>query len=306
MRVVIALGGNALLKRGETMTTEHQRQNVKSAVTAIAQAIEAGHEVIVTHGDGPQIGLLALQENAYDQALASPLDILGAKTDGMIGYIIEQELGNLLAPEQDIAVLLTQIEVDDTDPAFKAPSKPIGPQYTKDVADQIAKAKGWTMIADGNSFRRVVASPAPVRILEAAVIELLVGHGVIVICAGGGGIPVIRKEDDSFVGVEAVIDKDHASRLLANSLHAQALLMLTDADGVYLDWGTAQAKRLTHTTPQELTQHAFAEGSMGPKIKAACDFLAAGGEFAGIGRPEDALAIIERRAGTIISNGPGT
>jgi len=301
MRVVIALGGNALLKRGETMTTEHQRENVKSAVAAIAKVIEAGHEVIVTHGDGPQIGLLALQETAYDQALASPLDVLGAKAEGMIGYIIEQELDNLLAAEHDIAVLLTQIEVDPEDPAFKTPTKPIGPQYTKQAADLIAAAKGWSMIADGNSFRRVVASPAPVRILESAVIELLVGHGVIVICAGGGGIPVIRKDDDSFVGVEAVIDKDHASRLLANSLHADALLMLTDTDGVYLDWGTPQAKRLELTSPRELAVYTFAEGSMAPKIKAACDFLSGGGKFAGIGRPEDALAITERRAGTIIA-----
>ncbi len=300
MRIVIALGGNALLKRGETMTTEHQRQNVKAAARAIADVIEGGHEVIVTHGDGPQIGLLALQEGAYDTELASPLDVLGAKTDGMIGYIIEQELGNLLAPEQEIAVLLTQIEVDPQDPAFKRPTKPIGPQYTRPDADTFAAAKGWTMMADGTSYRRVVASPAPLRILEAGVIELLVWHGVIVICAGGGGIPVMRKDDDSLVGVEAVIDKDHASRLLANSLRAQALLMLTDADGVYLNWGSAQAKRLEHTTPTELAAHSFAEGSMGPKIKAACDFLAGGGEFVGIGRPADALAMIEKRSGTII------
>ncbi len=300
MRVVIALGGNALLKRGETMTMENQRADVKSAVAAIAQVIDAGHEVILTHGDGPQIGLLALQEAAYDQALASPLDVLGAKVDGMIGYIIEQELGNLLGPEQDIAVLLTQIEVDPQDPAFTTPTKPIGTQYSKQAADQIAAARGWAMIADGNSFRRVVASPAPLRILEAAVIELLVGHSVIVICAGGGGIPVIRRNDNSIIGIEAVIDKDHASRLLADNLHADALLMLTDTDGVYLDWGTPKAKLLKLTTPRELAAHSFAEGSMGPKIKAACDFLSGGGKFAGIGKPEDALAIIERRAGTII------
>jgi len=301
LRVVVALGGNALLQRGETMTTEHQRNNVQSAVQAIAQVIAAGHQVVVTHGNGPQVGLMALQNAAYKQELSSPLDVLGAETEGMIGYIIEQALGNALSGHRDIAVLLTQIEVDAADPSFKVPTKPIGPQYLKKDADDLAALRGWTMTLDGNLYRRVVASPAPLRILEAGVIRLLVEHDVIVICAGGGGIPVIRKADDSLVGIEAVIDKDHASRLLATALHAEVLLMLTDVDGVYLDWGTPKARRLIHASRDDLAGHSFASGSMAPKVSAACDFLAAGGNFAAIGRPEDALAILEKRAGTIIS-----
>lgn len=301
MRVVIALGGNALLKRGETMTAEHQRQNVKAAAGAIAKVIEAGHQVIITHGNGPQVGLMVLQNAAYNQELSSPLDVLGAETEGMIGYILEQELGNLLSPEQDIAVLLTQIEVDAADPAFKTPTKPIGPQYSKKDSDDLAAKRGWTMMLDGELYRHVVASPKPLRILEANVIRMLVDHEVIVICAGGGGIPVIRLADDSFVGIEAVIDKDHASRLLANALNADALLMLTDVDGIYVDWGTPQSKRLDHATPEELAAHSFATGSMAPKVQAASDFVKGGGVFAAIGRPEDALAILEKRAGTIIA-----
>jgi carbamate kinase len=300
MRVVIALGGNALLRRAEAMTAENQRRNVKLAATSIAQVIAAGHEVVVTHGNGPQVGLMALQDFAYDRDLASPLDVLGAESEGMIGYIIEQELGNLLPEQQDIAVLLTQIEVDPEDPAFVMPAKPIGPQYSQKEAGELISSRGWAMISDGAHFRRAVPSPSPLRILEAGVIGLLVEHDVIVICAGGGGIPVVRRKDDSFAGIEAVIDKDHASRLLANDLHADALLMLTDVDGVYLGWGTAQSKRLQRAMPDELAAYSFAAGSMAPKVKAARDFVIEGGDFAAIGRIEDALAMLDRRAGTII------
>jgi carbamate kinase len=300
MRVVIALGGNALIRRGEQMTSENQRHNVKRAAAAIAQVIEAGHEVIVTHGNGPQVGLMALQDEAYDKALASPLDVLGAETVGMIGYMIEQELGNVLPDRSEIAVLLTQIEVDPADPAFQKPTKPIGPIYSKKEAEKLSAARGWTIMPDGSHFRRVVPSPQPKRILEAGVIRLLVEHHVTVICVGGGGVPVIRGKDGHYSGIEAIIDKDHASRLLGNDLHANALLMLTDIDGVYLGWGTAQRKRLQQVTPAELKGYAFASGSMGPKVQAAADFVSAGGDFAGIGRLEDALDILNHRAGTIV------
>jgi carbamate kinase len=300
MRVVIALGGNALIRRGEPMTIENQRHNVKRAATAIGQVVAAGHQVIVTHGNGPQVGLMALQDAAHDSTLASPLDVLGAETEGMIGYLIEQELGNVLPNERDIAVLLTQIEVDVADPAFQMPSKPVGPIYSKKEAETLSASHGWTIMPDGAHFRRSVPSPQPKRILETGVIRLLVEHDVIVICTGGGGIPVIRRRDDSYHGVEAVIDKDHASRLLANELHAHALLMLTDVDGVYLGWGTAQRKRLQQSTPADMMAYSFPVGSMGPKVQAASDFISNGGEFAGIGRLEDALDILNHRAGTII------
>jgi carbamate kinase len=300
MRVVIALGGNALIRRGEQMTSENQRHNVKRAAAAIAQVIKAGHEVIVTHGNGPQVGLMALQDEAYDKALASPLDVLGAETVGMIGYMIEQELGNVLPDESKIAVLLTQIEVDPTDPAFLKPTKPIGPVYSRKEAETLSASRGWAIMPDGSHFRRAVSSPQPKRILEVGVIKLLVDHHVTVICLGGGGVPVIRSKDGNYTGVEAIIDKDHASRLLANDLHANALLMLTDIDGVYLGWGTAQRKRLQQVTPADVKDYTFASGSMGPKVQAAADFVSAGGDFAGIGRLEDALEVLNHHAGTII------
>ena len=300
MRVVIALGGNAILKRGELQTVENQRQNIKRAAIAIGQVIEAGHEVIVTHGNGPQVGLMALQDVAYDQALASPFDVLGAETEGMIGYLIEQELGNVMSPQVEVATLLTQVEVDAADPAFRKPTKQIGPIYGRKEAAALTARHGWVMVPDGSHFRRAVPSPHPKRILEIGVIRLLIEHGVTVICAGGGGIPVIRQKDDSFIGLEAVIDKDHASGLLAREISADALLMLTDVDGVYLGWGTAQQRRLEFTKPDELRPYSFEAGSMGPKVRAAVDFVTGGGKTAGIGRLEDALKILERRAGTII------
>lgn len=300
MRVVIALGGNAILKRGEPMSAENQRQNIKRAAVAIGQVIEAGHEVIITHGNGPQVGLMALQDVAYDQALASPIDVLGAETEGMIGYLIEQELGNVISPQVEVATLLTQVEVDAADPALRNPAKQIGPIYGRKEAAALTARHGWVMVPDGSHFRRAVPSPQPKRILEIGVIRLLIEHGVTVICAGGGGIPVIRRKDDSYIGIEAVIDKDHASGLLAREINADALLMLTDVDGVYLGWGTEQQRRLEFTKPDELSSYSFEAGSMGPKVQAAIDFVTGGGKTAGIGRLEDALEILEQRAGTII------
>lgn len=299
MRVVIALGGNAILKRGEAMTADNQRTSVGRAAKSIAQVIEAGHEVVVTHGNGPQIGLMALQDMAHDPALASPTDVLGAETSGMLGYLIAQELGNALPKQKQIAALLTQIEVDVADPAFQKSTKPIGPVYDAVDSTALAAKHGWTMVPDGSHFRRAVASPLPKRILEIGVIRLLIKHDVTVICAGGGGIPVIRKNDGRYFGIEAVIDKDHASGLLACEIKADALLLLTDVDGVYLDWDTPQQRRLSTATPSELNTHSFAAGSMGPKIAAAIDFATFGG-MTGIGRLEDALEILEQRAGTVV------
>ena len=300
MRVVIALGGNAILKRGEPMTAENQRLNVKRAAIAIGRVIEAGHEVIVTHGNGPQVGLMALQDMAYDQALASPIDVLGAETEGMIGYLIEQELGNVIPEKNEVAAILTQIEVNAADPAFQNPTKPIGPLYGGKEAAALTAKHGWVMVSDGSQFRRAVPSPRPKRILEIGVIRLLIKHGVTVICAGGGGIPVVRRKDGSYIGIEAVIDKDHASGLLAREIGAAALLLLTDVDGVYLGWSTAQQQRLASVKPNELKSYTFASGSMGPKVNAAIDFVSGGGAMAGIGRLEDALEILKHRAGTII------
>jgi carbamate kinase len=300
MRVVIALGGNAILRRGESMTPENQRTNVRRAAEAIGEVIAAGHDVVVTHGNGPQVGLMALQDMAYDATLASPIDVLGAETEGMIGYLIEQELGNVLPAGSEIATLLTRVEVDASDPAFQNPSKPIGPQYGKKEAQAQAARSGWTMMPDGSHFRRVVPSPSPRRILEIGVIRLLIKHRVTVICTGGGGIPVVVRKDGGHVGIEAVIDKDHSSGLLAQQIGADALLLLTDVDGVYLGWGTAQQQRIADIKPAELKTYSFANGSMAPKVQAAMDFASVAGHMTGIGRLEDALEILNHRAGTTV------
>ncbi len=301
MRVVIALGGNALLQRGQELSAENQRINVKRAAKAIAAVINAGHEVIISHGNGPQVGLMALQNAAYTAGSLYPLDVLSAESIGMIGYLIEQELANLFAREKLFATLLTQIEVDPDDPAFLTPSKPIGPIYSKEEAQAIAKAQGWTIGKDGANFRRLVPSPTPRRILQIDVVKLLLKAGVVVICAGGGGIPVIRLQDGSYTGSEAVIDKDRTSALLGSGLDADALLMLTDVDGVYRDWGTPGQTLLRSLSPAAARNHAFAAGSIGPKVEAAASFVTAGGRLAGIGRIEDALAMLEGRAGTIMT-----
>ncbi len=301
MKVIVALGGNALLRRGEAMTSANQRENVKHAARSIAELVSAGHQVTVTHGNGPQIGLLALQSAAYDTASAFPLDLLGAETEGMIGYLIEQELENALGPKYKVATLLTQIEVDPRDPAFGNPTKPVGPVYEEAEARKLAQARGWTVKPDGAKFRRVVASPKPKHIPDTAIIKLLLDHDVTVICAGGGGIPVVRRPDGSLVGVEAVIDKDAASCLLATDIETDALLLLTDVDRVYLNWGTDEQQGLGKVSLVELSRHEFAAGSMQPKVDAACKFVRQTGGIAGIGRLEDALGILEGRVGTLVS-----
>ncbi len=302
MRVVVALGGNALLRRGEPLTAENQLHNVQRAAEVLAPLAQQ-HQLIITHGNGPQVGLLALQGAAYKPEEAFPLDILDAESEGMIGYLIEQELRNLLPADHQCATLLTQIEVDKADPAFAAPTKPIGPVYAMEEGERIAGERGWQMAVDGDGLRRVVASPWPRQILELAVIEQLVGQGVTVICAGGGGIPVVRDREGKLSGIEAVIDKDHASALLASELSADAFLMLTDVDGVYREWGSESAARIESISAAELRQMTFAPGSMGPKIAAACDFVAQRGGMAGIGRLEDAPAILAGEAGTQVVAG---
>lgn len=301
MLVVVALGGNALLRRGEPLTAENQRANVRRAAAAIAAVIAAGHRVVICHGNGPQVGLLALQGAAYKPEEAFPLDVLGAETEGMIGYLIEQELENVLAGGPRVATLLTQVEVDPRDPAFRNPTKPVGPVYDKAEAERLAETRGWSIAPDGDKFRRVVPSPLPRHIPDLAVIRLLVDQNVIVICAGGGGIPVVRRDDGSLVGIEAVIDKDRAGGLLAQGLGADALLMLTDVEAVFLDWGTPDQRPLRRASPEDLRRRDFAAGSMGPKVEAACDFVEATGGVAGIGALDQALAILEGRAGTLVS-----
>lgn len=300
MRIVIALGGNALLRRGEPLTAANQRRNIQAAAAALAP-VAREHQIVISHGNGPQVGLLALQGEAYRAEEAYPLDVLDAETEGMIGYLIEQELGNLLGVDQRCATLLTQIEVHAGDPAFREPSKPIGPVYDEAQAQRLARERGWSIARDGKDYRRVVASPQPIRILELGVIELLVEQGVIVICAGGGGIPVVRRNDGSLVGVEAVIDKDAASALLARELSADALLMLTDVDAVYSDWETPTARGIRRISVDELEISSFEAGSMRPKMDAARGFVAETGGIAAVGQLNDAVAILAGEAGTTIT-----
>lgn len=296
MLIVAALGGNALLRRGEPMTAENQRNNVKRAASALAALIDEGHSLVITHGNGPQVGLLALQ-SAASSGGAFPLDVLGAESAGMIGYMIEQELANL-ASQRLYATLLTQVQVDPRDSAFSNPTKPIGPVYDEATARRIAGERGWSIAPDGDKWRRVVPSPRPVEILEASVISFLIDHGVIVVCTGGGGVPVVAREDGGMVGVEAVIDKDLASSLLARQLKADMLLMLTDVDAVYVGYGTPDARALRNVGAKELSGKDFPAGSMGPKISAATEFVQATGNPAAIGRLEDATEIVKRRQGT--------
>jgi carbamate kinase len=302
MRVVVALGGNALLKRGEPMTAEVQRGNVRVAAPALA-AVAQKHQLVLSHGNGPQVGLLALQAAAYEDVEAYPLDVLGAQTEGMIGYVLEQELGNLLPIEVPFATLLTMIEVDPHDPAFTDPTKFVGPVYDEAEADRLAAEKGWVFKQDGDRWRRVVPSPEPKRIFEIRPIQWLLDKDVVVICAGGGGVPTMYEADRErwLVGVEAVIDKDFASELLAREVAADLFLMVTDVDGVYTGWGTPQRRKLERTTPEELRRLDFAAGSMGPKVEAACRFVERTGGRAAIGGLVEIERIVDGTAGTQVS-----
>jgi len=300
-RVVVALGGNALLRRGEPMTVQAQRRNIRVAAEALAD-LARDHQIVVAHGNGPQVGLLALQAAAYKGVEAYPLDVLGAESEGMIGYLIEQELANELPGGPACATLLTQVEVDAGDPAFIRPTKPIGPVYTSDEMQRLRGEGDWAFVEEGQgAWRRVVPSPLPLRVIGLPVIRLLVDAGIIVICTGGGGIPVVRSADGRMEGVEAVIDKDRAAGLLATELEADAFLMLTDVEAVLDGWGGPNPQPIRRTAPEALEQRSFAAGSMGPKVEAACAFVRATGSRAGIGRLEDARGILDGRAGTTVA-----
>jgi carbamate kinase len=303
MRLVVALGGNALLRRGQVMSVENQRANVRTACERLAP-IAAEHELVISHGNGPQIGLLALEEAAYEDAPDAPLDVLGAETQGMIGYLVEQELGNRLPFEKPLASLLTMIEVDPADPAFAEPTKPIGPLYGPDDAAKLAAERGWTFKADGDAMRRVVPSPAPRRIFEHRPIRWLLDQGCVVICAGGGGIPTAYASDGQLTGIEAVIDKDHASGLLARDIEADLLIMATDATAAFVGFGTPEQRAIIRAHPDALLDRygsEFAAGSMLPKIVAACDFARATGKAAVIGALTDIGAMLAATAGTRIT-----
>ena len=305
MRIVVALGGNALLRRGQPLTAENQRINARAACKALAPlALE--HELVISHGNGPQVGLLALQGSAYTEVEPYPLDLLGAQTEGMIGYLIQQELGNQLPLDKRLASLLTLIEVDRDDAAFGNPTKPIGPIYSQEDAARLAQEKSWEFRPDGDSFRRVVPSPVPRSIFGIEPVEWLLDRGCVVICAGGGGIPVMYTDEPAvagrqLVGVEAVIDKDLASALLARDLHADALLIITDVEAVFSGWGTPDQRAIRRATPEALGKSEFAEGSMGPKVRAACSFVEETGGLAAIGSILDTPALLRGEAGTVVT-----
>jgi carbamate kinase len=300
MRILVALGGNALLRRGEEMTAENQRRNVRVAAEALAP-LAPGHQLVITHGNGPQVGLLALQSAAFQQNGSYPLDVLGAQTEGMIGYMIEQELGNILPFEQPFATILSMVEVDPDDPAFQHPTKPIGPVYTEEESRRLAAEKGWAMAPDGNGFRRVVASPLPKRIFQIRPVKWLLDKGCIVICAGGGGIPTMYAPGRKLQGVEAVVDKDRASCMMARELEVDLFVMATDADAVYLDWGKPTQRAIRRASPKALAAFPFAGGSMGPKVEAACEFAERTGKTAAIGALADVTRMACGQAGTLIT-----
>lgn len=300
MLVVVALGGNALLRRDEPLELEVQQRNLRTAVEAVA-AIARNHQLVVTHGNGPQVGLLALQAAAYGGGRPYPLDVLVAESEGMIGYLVEQELSAVL-PERDIATLLTQVEVDPEDPAFTTPSKPIGLVYEEAEARRLGIERSWTMVPDGGGYRRAVPSPAPRRIREMNAIKLLVKAGAIVVCSGGGGIPVVASRGVVH-GIEAVIDKDLSAALLAEEVGAGALLLLTDVGEVWTRWPEPGGRAIARANPQQLRALSAAPGSMGPKIEAACRFFERTGGIAAIGSIGQAAQILAGSAGTTVRSG---
>ena len=300
MRVVVALGGNALLQRGQQLNAENQRGNIRVAAAQLA-AVHADHELVIAHGNGPQVGLLALMDAAYAPVDPFPLDVLGAETVGMIGYMIEQELGNIIPVDDHIVTVLTQVLVDPDDPAFAHPSKPVGPVYDREEAERLQREKGWSIAPDGEHFRRVVPSPLPQKIIEIDAIRTLVDHGIVVICAGGGGIPTAFDAERKLYGVEAVIDKDLASGLLARDLGADMLVMLTDVPSLFVDYGKPGQRAVRRAHPDALDAYRFAEGSMGPKVAAACQFARATGKRSAIGQLSDLSRIMAGEAGTLIA-----
>ena len=302
MRIVVALGGNALLRRGQKPDADVQEQNVATAVTALAP-LAAEHELVITHGNGPQVGVLALQ-SASDPHLTTPypFDVLGAQTQGMIGYWLLQSMQNAL-PGRQVAAIINQTLVEANDPAFADPTKFVGEVYDEQEAHLLADERGWTVKPDGDKWRRVVGSPKPQRVVETRLIRLLLESGAIVVCAGGGGVPVIRNEEGKLEGVEAVVDKDHTTSVLAEALEADVLMVLTDVPHVQRGFGTPEAEPILRATPVALKREHFPAGSMGPKVDAVCRFVEVTGDLAAIGRLEDATAILRGEAGTIVTPG---
>ena len=296
MRILVALGGNALLQRGEVASAANQRRNVEAAAAALV-ALAREHEVIVTHGNGPQVGLLALQSEAFPEVPPYPLDVLGAESEGMVGHMLELALRNRL-PERDVVSVLTEVIVAGDDPAFRKPTKPIGPVYTEEEAQRLRRERGWTLGRDGAGYRRLVPSPEPNAIAEIRSLRVLVDSGALVVCAGGGGIPIALNGDGTMHGVEAVIDKDLTAALLARRLDADVLLMLTDVEAVYRDWGGPEQRPIASANPAELRGMSFAEGSMEPKVEAACRFAATTGRRAAIGALTDLVRVARGEAGT--------
>ncbi len=295
-RLVVALGGNALLRRDERADAATQRRHAVAAAASLAAAADE-HELVVTHGNGPQVGLLALEAEAYEAVPPYPLDVLGAETQGMVGYVLAQALAN--ASARTVATVLTQVVVDADDPAFALPSKPIGPGYDEPTARLLAASRGWSVAPDGEAFRRVVASPEPREVVELPAIERLLESGVVVICAGGGGIPVVR-DGTRILGVEAVIDKDRTAALLAEALAADRLVILTDVSRVERSWRTSDAAPIETATPRALRRLSFAAGSMAPKVDAACTFVERTGRPAVIGALDELADVIAGAAGTRI------
>lgn len=304
MRIVVALGGNALLRRGEAMSAAAQLQNVRLAAAQLA-GVAQDNEVVIVHGNGPQVGWLAALSGQAPPAERFSLDVLDAETEGMIGYLIELELRNRLPASRPCATLLTMVEVSADDPAFGRPDKPVGPMLTQAAADA-ARVNGWAVAADGDGYRRVVPSPQPLRFLEIEPVRALLARQAIVICAGGGGIPVARTADGGHRGVEAVVDKDRSAALLAREVEADLFVIATDVAGVFLDWGTPGARLLRRAAPDRLAALHFADGSMGPKVEAACEFARATGRRATIGALADIVRLVEDSAGTsVLAAGAG-
>lgn len=302
MRIVVALGGNAISRRGEEISVENQRRNIREACGPLT-AIAEHHELVVTHGNGPQVGLLALQNAAYTEGSLYPLDTLGAESQGLIGYLIELELRNALLDRAHLTTVLTLVEVDPTDPAFSRPTKFVGPVYTPQQARSLARERGWTFAMDGKLPRRVVPSPVPERIIQVDAVRSLLGPGQVVVCTGGGGIPVARAEDGTISGVEAVVDKDASSAVLAREIDADALVLATDADAVHVDWGTPNDRRIAVIGADTLDTLEFPAGSMGPKVEAATAFVRRSGHAAYIGRLQDVSAMLEGTTGTRVVPG---
>lgn len=301
MKIVVALGGNALARRGQQASAENLRANVREAMVDLSK-VAMEHQLVVTHGNGPQVGLLALQNLAYSEVESYPLDILGAETQGMLGYVIGQELMNSIGMKRHMVTILTTTVVNGDDPAFGRPTKFVGPVYEQAEAEALATKYGWTIAQDGQHWRRVVPSPEPVQIRQSESIDRILNLGLIVLCGGGGGVPVVvDRATDTMRGVEAVVDKDASSAVLATEIGADMLLLLTDGDAVCLDWGTPEERAIRTASPAALREFDFAEGSMGPKVEAACRYAEATGGEAVIGSLDKIAEILTGRSGTRIS-----